>query len=158
MTPNKPYLVRAIYEWIVDNQMTPFLVVDAQIEGVVVPLQFVKNGEIVLNVAPQAVRDLMMANDCIGFSARFAGSPMNVIVPMRAVLGLFSRENGQGMGFADHDELDDLTNTEAFIEDKAPSLSVVKPSADTPDELPPTPPTMPPTTPSRGKSHLRVVK
>jgi len=99
MTSSRPYLIRALNEWINDNNLTPHMVVDAALPGVVVPRQFVENGKIVLNISPSAVRDLMLGNDAVCFSARFSGSPMQVTVPAGAVLALYARENGQGMVF-----------------------------------------------------------
>ena len=81
MLSSRPYLARALYEWLLDNQQTPYIVVDAERDGVQVPGQFVQNGQIVLNIAPTAVRDLSLANDAVTFSARFGGQPMQVIVP-----------------------------------------------------------------------------
>ena len=99
MTSNRPYLIRAIWEWIVDNGLTPHLLVDAEHEGVEVPRQFVEDGRIVLNLSPTAVRDLDLGNDYISFNARFSGTPMAVLIPVSAVLGLYARENGEGMLF-----------------------------------------------------------
>lgn len=101
MTSSRPYLIRAVYEWIVDNGLTPYLLVNAQVSGVSVPMQFVENGKIVLNVAPRAVQGFVMGNDMIHFSARFGGAPMNVVVPPYAVLAVYAKENGQGMVFGE---------------------------------------------------------
>lgn len=103
MSSNRPYLVRAIWEWISDNDLTPHLLVDAQQQDVEVPRQFVEDGRIVLNVGASAVRDLEVGNDYISFGARFSGAPMQVLIPMRAVLGIYARENGQGMLFPDEE-------------------------------------------------------
>lgn len=103
MTSNRPYLLRAIYEWILDNQMTPHLLVDATSSEAVVPVQFVEDGKIVLNIGPSAVRELVLGNERISFSARFTGVPMDVTVPTDSVLGIYSRENGRGMLFPDED-------------------------------------------------------
>ena len=97
MTSSRPYLIRALYEWLVDNQLTPHLLVDVERENVNVPMAFVEGGRIVLNVAPSAVRDLDLGNEAITFSARFGGQPHAVYVPPAAVLGVYARENGQGM-------------------------------------------------------------
>lgn len=99
MSSSRPYLVRALYEWIVDNGCTPYLLVDAEAPAVDVPRQFVKDGQIVLNISPTAVADLLMSNESISFSARFGGVPTGVFVPSGAVLGVYARENGQGMLF-----------------------------------------------------------
>jgi stringent starvation protein B len=101
MTSNRPYLIRAIYEWIVDNGMTPHLMVDAEHASAVVPMEFADNGRIILNVAPQAVHGFHIGNDVIRFSARFGGRPFAIELAPQAVLGLFARENGQGMLFPD---------------------------------------------------------
>lgn len=95
----KPYLVRALYEWILDNGLTPHLLVDAQYPGTQVPVEFVQDGQIVLNLAPSAVRNLVIGNDWIQFGARFGGVPRELSVPTEAVLGIFTRESHQGMVF-----------------------------------------------------------
>ena len=99
MKSSRPYLVRALYEWIIDNGCTPYLLVDATVAGVDVPQQYVKNGQIVLNVAPGAVAGIDMSNDEIRFRGRFGGVATDVFVPIGAVLGIYARENGQGMVF-----------------------------------------------------------
>lgn len=99
MTPNRPYLIRAFYDWIVDNDCTPHLVVDAFAPGVEVPENFVTDGQIVLNLAPRSVRHFEMNNEEIVFSTRFGGLPTNIRVPIPAVLAIYARENGQGMVF-----------------------------------------------------------
>ncbi|XGA78882.1 ClpXP protease specificity-enhancing factor [Halomonas sp. CH40] len=106
MHSSRPYLARALYEWLVDNELTPYLVVDATLPDVEVPRQFVQNGQIVLNVAPNAVRDLMIENDAIGFNARFGGHPMQVMIPIPALIAIYARENGAGMVFGHEPELD----------------------------------------------------
>lgn len=99
MTPSRPYLVRALNEWIIDNGMTPYVVVDVGIKGVQVPEDFVTNGQIVLNISAGAVRNLLIDNSAIEFNARFGGVPMQVYVPMSAIMAVYSKENGQGMVF-----------------------------------------------------------
>jgi len=99
MKSSRPYLVRALYEWILENACTPYLLVDATVAGVEVPQQYVKNGQIVLNVAPGAVAGIDMSNDDIRFRGRFSGVAIDVFVPIGAVLGIYARENGQGMVF-----------------------------------------------------------
>ncbi|BCX72651.1 MULTISPECIES: ClpXP protease specificity-enhancing factor [Acinetobacter] len=103
LTPTRPYLARAIYEWICDNNLTPYLLVDATQPYTDVPQQFVQDGQIVLNLAPHSVHMLNMSNDAITFSARFSGASKDLYIPMNAVLGLYARENGQGL-FFDPDE------------------------------------------------------
>ena len=100
LTSNRPYLVRAIHEWLVDNNCTPHLVVFANSPGVTVPQQYIdKNGQIILNVSPSAVKDLFITNELVAFSARFNGVVNNINIPMGAVVGIYARENGQGMMF-----------------------------------------------------------
>jgi stringent starvation protein B len=99
MTSNRPYLIRALYEWLVDNELTPYLLVDADQPQVEVPREFVEGGRIVLNVNPRAISDLELGNDWISFSARFRGVLEHVLLPPAAVLGIYAKENGQGMLF-----------------------------------------------------------
>jgi len=101
MTSSRPYLVRALYEWILDNGLTPYLLVDATVPGAVVPQDFVQDGKIVLNISPSAVRGLDLGNDQIRFNARFRGVAQDVFVPIGAVLAIYARENGHGMVFAE---------------------------------------------------------
>ncbi|QGZ30026.1 ClpXP protease specificity-enhancing factor [Stutzerimonas stutzeri] len=99
MTSGRPYLVRALYEWIVDNDCTPHLLVNVEHPGVQVPDGFASDGQIVLNVAPSAVRHLQMDNRAISFEGRFGGVPHSLHVPSAAVMAIYARENGQGMVF-----------------------------------------------------------
>jgi len=123
MTSSRPYLMRAIYEWIVDNDMTPYLLVNAEYANVFVPMDYVNNGKIILNVAPEAVQNLDMLGDELSFNARFGGKPMRVSVPMQAALAIYARENGRGMVFSD----DDDTPPEPLPgKDSGPKLRVVK--------------------------------
>ena len=101
MTSTRPYLIRALYEWIVDNQCTPHLLVEVKDDQVRVPRQFVEKGVIVLNVAPSAVKNLLLGNDRISFSARFGGTPHDIDVPVAAVQAIYARENGQGIFLGD---------------------------------------------------------
>jgi len=97
MTSNRPYLIRAMYEWISDNGMTPYLLVDAGMDGVQVPSQAVKDGRVVLNVARRAVANIELGNDWIRFAARFSGVGHSVEVPIAAVQAIYAQESGQGM-------------------------------------------------------------
>lgn len=172
MTSHRPYLLRALYEWIADNGMTPHLLVDATRTGVQVPAFAVKDGRIVLNVAERAVSRLEMSNESIRFSARFGGVSHAVTVPVAAVLAIYARENGQGMALPDELGADAHTAGEAGapgpgVDDDAPAptsaaprLSAVPATRDedsegegTGDDDPPTPPT-----PRPGGFKLRVVK
>lgn len=103
MKPRRPYLLRALHEWITDSGDTPHVVVDATLDGVVVPRPYVKDGKIVLNVSMSATQGLKLGNDALSFDARFGGSSFSVYVPIRAVLGVYSRETGQGMIFPEGD-------------------------------------------------------
>jgi stringent starvation protein B len=100
-TSRRPYLLRAMHEWITDNGLTPHLVVDAQVDGVAVPRQYVRDGKIVLNVSHAATASLVLGNEVIGFSARFSGAPFEVRLPVGSVVGIYARETGQGMIFSE---------------------------------------------------------
>ena len=100
MTSNRPYLLRALYEWINDNGLTPHILVDAEIDGVNVPDHVVQKGKVVLNIADGATEQLMLDNEIIDFKARFSGNPYQIVIPMNAVIAIYARENGQGMMFA----------------------------------------------------------
>ena len=155
MTSHRPYLLRALYEWIADNDLTPHLLVDTTRPHVQVPNHAVKDGRIVLNVAQRAVVALEMTNDTISFSARFGGVSHNVAVPVSAVLAIYARENGQGMALPPEDG-DDESAEDAADETAAqgaPFLEVVQdeggPDGEDPGPVRPTP---------RRGGHLRVVK
>jgi len=107
MTSNRPYLIRALYEWLVDNDLTPYLLVDANRDSVHVPTRYVEEGRIVLNVSPSAVRDLSLGNDLVAFEARFGGSAFAISLPPDAVLGVYARENGKGMLFPDEGAIEE---------------------------------------------------
>lgn len=129
MTSSRPYLIRAIHGWIVDNLCTPYILVNAVAEGVTVPRQHVENGKIILNLSPRAIRALQISNDAIEFETRFGGTAMLVRIPPAAVLAIYARENGQGMifdkdddGGSDHPP----TTTSGAESSKKPKLRVVK--------------------------------
>lgn len=130
MTSTRPYLLRALYDWIVDNDFTPHLLVDATAEQVEVPEQYVEDNKIVLNITPNAVRDLEIGNEFLSFSARFAGKPQNIIAPITAVMAIYAKENGKGMLFPQ-----DETDSE---------VDAAKPDPDSPVSI--------------KKSHLKVIK
>ncbi|HET6806491.1 MAG TPA: ClpXP protease specificity-enhancing factor [Frateuria sp.] len=136
MTSNRPYLLRAIYDWITDNQLTPYVLVDATVEGVRVPPQVVKNGQVVLNLAMRAVANLELGNDYIQFQARFSGVSQAIRIPVQAVLALYAQENGQGMMFPAED---------GDVPPPAPGPESPGPSGEGPDK-------------PRRSPHLRVVK
>ncbi len=139
MTSHRPYLLRALYEWIADNGMTPHLLVDATQPGVRVPAHTVNDGKVVLNIAARAVAHLEMDNDSVAFTARFGGVSHAVIVPVSAVLAIYARETGQGMALPD----------DAGAADASPEVPG--------DEPPPDDGGEPPPSPKRGP-HLRIVK
>jgi len=99
MTSNKPYFIRALFDWIVDNDLTPYLLVDATHPDVEVPQDFVNGGRIVLNIAPKACRGLHLDNDKIIFTARFSGKVTQIFLSPAAVLAIYAKENGRGMEF-----------------------------------------------------------
>lgn len=108
MLPQKPYLVRAFYEWIMDSDCTPYLLVDVTIPGTEVPQEYVEDGEIVLDVSTSAVTGLNISNHKVEFQATFGGIPKSIIVPMQAILAIYANENGRGMVFnLEEDEGDD---------------------------------------------------
>ena len=129
MTSNRPYLIRALYEWLVDNDLTPYLLVDANRESVRVPTAYVDEGRIVLNVSPNAVRDLSLGNDLIAFEARFGGTAFSISLPPDAVLGVYARENSKGMLFPEESPDDPQPPTPTRptpSPNSKPSLKVVK--------------------------------
>ena len=165
MTPTRPYFLRAIYDWIVDNECTPYLAVYADAPGVEVPREYVENGEITLNISPTAVANFHMNNDLVQFNARFNGISQTISVPIAAVLGVFAKENGQGMAFPEepgyeqdilqdgveiHDDVDN-----AVKDDKPLNLSSVEKNQQQDDDDP-EPPSPPPA--SKGRPQLKVVK
>jgi len=99
MLSKRPYLLQALYDWIVDQGHVPHIVVDANVEGAQVPTQYVQDGQIQLNIGPTAVRSFLMDRSALSFEARFGGVPFQVYVPMRAILAIFDRESGNGMAF-----------------------------------------------------------
>lgn len=101
MTSSRPYLIRALYQWIVDNGVTPYILVDAAYPGVDVPHQYIQDNKIVLNIAPMAVQGLTLGDEDITFNARFSGQPTDLYVPVESVLAIYAKENGQGMMFTD---------------------------------------------------------
>lgn len=123
MTSSRPYLLRAFYDWIVDNHTTPYIVVNADLPQVDVPRDYVENGRIVLNISPSAVRSLLLANDHVEFNARFAGIPYDLYFPVRAVIAIYAKENGRGMVFKEDDEEDEDEPPPEGPEDKESSGS-----------------------------------
>ena len=104
MTSTRPYLIRAFYEWIVDNNCTPYIVVNTYFEGIDVPMEYAQSGQIVLNIAMAAVQSLQLGDESIDFQARFAGIARHVHVPIQAVMAIYARENGRGMVFSENED------------------------------------------------------
>jgi stringent starvation protein B len=153
MTSHRPYLLRALYEWIADNDMTPHLLVDATRPGVRVPAHTVQDGKVVLNIAARAVAHLDMDNDAVAFTARFGGVSHAVIVPVDAVLAIYARETGQGMALPD-DGSAQAPGADAPASVESVPHDVGSAGDGSPDDTPPAgdPP------PKRGGPHLRIVK
>lgn len=130
MTSNRPYLLRALYSWITDNNMTPHVLVDAEVTGVEVPLQAIQKGKVILNIDQAAVHELELGNEWLTFSARFSGKRHSVTVPVDAILAIYSKENGQGMMFAQEDESEPPTDPDddgsGLKAIRRPHLKVVK--------------------------------
>ncbi len=99
MTPLKPYLIRTIYEWVLDNNLTPHLLVDANNPNAMLPMQFAQDGKLVLNIRPAAIEALSLGDEAIEFNTRFSGKSTYIYVPVAAVLAVYAKENGQGMVF-----------------------------------------------------------
>lgn len=155
LTARRPYLLRAFYDWLLDNQLTPHLVVDINLPGVQVPLEYARDGQIVLNIAPRAVGNLDLANDEVSFNARFGGVPRQVSVPMAAVLAIYARENGAGTMFEPEPAYELETNEQQGQEETM--MSVI--DGDRPDDAADndhSPDDEPP--PRGGRPSLRVVK
>jgi stringent starvation protein B len=136
-TSTTPYLIRAIFEWCCDNGLTPYIAVKVD-ETTRVPMEYVKNGEIVLNVSPDATRNLKIGNDLLQFSARFAGVSREISVPISAVGGIFAKETGQGLSFQ--------TSPSAPVQVVPPKKNDGPPDNDPPDP------------PSGGRPRLQVIK
>ncbi|MDV6252537.1 ClpXP protease specificity-enhancing factor [Vibrio sp. EA2] len=124
MTARRPYMLRAFYDWLVDNDLTPHLVVDATMPGVRVPVEFIQDGQIILNIAPRAVGNLELGNDAITFHARFSGRPHSVIVPVYAVQAIYARENGAGTMFEPEEAYTHIEE-ETMEEEQSPSFTMV---------------------------------
>jgi stringent starvation protein B len=137
MSSHRPYLLRALNEWIADNGMTPHLLVDATRPGVQVPQQAVSDGKVVLNIAERAVARLLIDNDTVSFTARFGGVSHPVVVPIAAVLAIYARETGQGMALPDD------------VAASGPQEEVAVSEEPPPDDSTPTPPR---------RGHLRLIK
>ncbi|ABK46844.1 MULTISPECIES: ClpXP protease specificity-enhancing factor [Shewanella] len=142
LTPNRPYLLRAYYDWLMDNQLTPHVVVDAFVKGTQVPQQYVKDGQIVLNIAASAVGNLQIGNEFVEFNARFGGVPQQVLLPMASIVAIYARENGAGTVF-------DIEDAYLVEEEAESTLSVIETNEK---------PTEPTDEPPKRRSHLTLVK
>lgn len=142
LTPSRPYLLRAYYDWLMDNQLTPHVVVDAFVKGTQVPQQYVKDGQIVLNIAAGAVGNLQISNEFVEFNARFGGVPQQVLLPMASIVAIYARENGAGTVFDIEDAylIEDEVDAELTVVDSAEK------TAKSTDQ------------PQKRRSHLTVVK
>lgn len=158
LSPRRPYLLRAFYEWLLDNDLTPHVVVDISLPDVQVPLEYARDGQIVLNIAPRAVGNLQLTNDSVSFSARFGGVPRQVYVPMAAVLAIYARENGAGTMFEPEAGYEE--NAESHNDDdestSEPLMQVIDGARDDEDASDNNPDDDPP--PRGGRPALRVVK
>ncbi len=145
MTSSRPYIARALYEWILDNDCTPYILVDADRPGAEVPRKYVKDGQIVLNVSPTAVRALNIGNDVITFDGRFGGEALTIVVPMDSLMAIYARENGQGMVF----EVAPNAEADAPLFEEVGSDDASSEEAGSPE---------PPKPSKGGRPHLKVVK
>ena len=156
MGPLRPYLVKAYFDWIVDNDMTPYLVVNAEFPHVDVPHQFVQDGQITLNISPSATGSLALGDEAVEFSARFSGKIQHLYVPMGAIIALFAKETGAGTGFPEEEayavaeeameEVFESTNEPVGF---SPQVVDSGDSDDDPEEPPPA---------KKGKPSLKVIK
>src|SRR5690606_23420976 len=126
MTSHRPYLIRALSEWILENDCTPYILVNAFEKGVEVPQNHVKDGQIILNISPIAVQGLVITNDRIEFNGRFGGVPTRVIVPIAAILGIYAKENGQGMIFQTDDPIPEPPDGSGTDKSKTPSRPALR--------------------------------
>ena len=124
MTSSKPYLVRALYEWILDNDTTPYILVDTNNDRLVIPPGIANDGKVVLNLAPAAIQNLEMTNEHVSFSARFNGVAEDIYCPIASLMAIYARENGEGMMFPPEDSEADSDDTET--KPKGPTLKVIK--------------------------------
>ncbi|HBK17349.1 MAG: ClpXP protease specificity-enhancing factor [Gammaproteobacteria bacterium TMED134] len=146
MKARRPYLLRALYDWIVDSGEVPNILVDAEVPGVIVPMEHVKDGQMVLNISPQAVRDLHLGDDFIMFNGRFGGRGFEVSLPIASIRAIYCRDTGQGLAFEDEDLLNGEQAREA-IDQRSAQVKSGENSEDDPDGDPPT----------KGKPSLRLV-
>lgn len=130
MTSNRPYLLRAFYQWIVDNECTPYIVVEADLPHVQVPPQTVRDGQVVLNISPSAVQNLLLEDEQVTFSARFGGVPFEVYIPLYAISAVYARENGAGTMFPPEHIPEQEDQLELLPEQEPNSISVIETSSE----------------------------
>lgn len=123
MKPRRPYLLRGLYDWIVDSGEVPNILVDAEVDGVVVPIEHVRDGQIVLNISPQAVRNLNLGNEFIMCEGRFSGRSIELVLPIESVRAIYCRDSGQGLAFDDEDMLTDESAVDSIESASAPRAS-----------------------------------
>jgi stringent starvation protein B len=121
--PRRPYLLRGLYDWIVDSGEVPNTLVDAEVDGVVVPIEHVRDGQIVLNISPQAVRNLNLGNEFIMCEGRFSGRSIELVLPIESVRAIYCRDSGQGLAFDDEDMLTDDSAVDSIESVSAPRAS-----------------------------------
>ena len=126
MTSNKPYILRALFEWILDNDLTPYLLVNELADNIMVPDGIANDNKIVFNLSPSAIRDLELLNEAVLFSARFHGNSENIYIPMHAILAIYANENGEGMMFPEQAKEEENKTEEAESTSKKPAAK--KPS------------------------------
>jgi len=127
MTSSRPYLLRALYEWIVANQLTPYILVDATMEGSEVPTQYVEEGKIILNISPNAVNQLSISNQLVEFDASFSGRALHIYAPIKAVMAIYARENGRGMVFNQEEEDEfEAPPPKPSVKKNKPKLTIVR--------------------------------
>lgn len=144
MSSSKPYMVRAFYNWISDNQLTPYIVVDVNVYGVLVPMSYVNDGQITLNISTSAVGTIGLGSHAIDFSARFGGKLEHISVPYGAVAAIYAKENGVGTSLA----IEHPTEEEMEADTSSSPLSSVPEPKEAPSEVKKT----------RSKAHLKVIK
>lgn len=126
MTSNQPYLLKALHQWILDNNMTPHIVVSADIPSIKIPQQSVEDGKIVLNIAPQAISNMVMDNESVSFTARFSGVSESLYIPIQAIRAIYASENGEGMVFPEYEDSGAQPQTTPTGDKTPPFLKVVK--------------------------------
>ena len=126
MTSNRPYLLRAMNDWIIDNGFTPYILVDAEYPGTSVPQEFIQDGKIVLNISPTAVKDLCIESELLTCNARFGGKSVALQCPVAAISAIYARENGHGIIFPDEDTTQDNSETQSESLHKKPALKLIK--------------------------------